>query len=133
MIKAIILGVPRLVEKYEKKDRDMVKYLGDAIEYLAVQVKNRARQAYLRGPRPSRLGAISSDLIKSIRAWKDYDMAKGLIIGKAGTSVRYGIMWEKGISRVKKGPRKRPFMAPALEDLRPEIIDKLREVLRRSI
>jgi len=103
---------------------------------------------YLRGPRPEKLGVRFNTLITSIRAWTESDLIRKVIIGKAGTNVWYGELWETGkmparaptkkqkykqLKGVPTGPpasvKTRPFLKPALRDNEKIIQNFIREAV----
>jgi len=155
MITVKIIGTPEVIKNLEAKKDKLRMSLADAVEYMANLVKNRSKEVYLRGPRPSRLGVVTGNLYKSIRSWKEYDAIKGVLRGKIGTNVWYGKKWETGetppgkperfkgpavtkalreiYKKMGKGPSKRPFLKPALMDLKPAILERLKTAVDKGI
>lgn len=135
MIKVKIVGADKVIKRIRQKAMSMELSLGEAVEYAANLVKNRSKSAYLRGPRPQKLGVDSGMLTKSIRSWKEFNMLKNVIIGKVGTKMPYGKIWEtRGEGTFSDGsPKRRPFLLPALLDLKPIILDVLRRAIVKGV
>ena len=142
MLNVRIVGTSETKKFFERVGREKIQKVGRVVELSANDVKNRAKSDYLRGPRPKKLGVVSSTLIKSVKSWKEESLDGAEIVGKVGTNVKYGIAWETGDFSVlvkggrtvktdasrsykKKKREPRPFLQPALEDEQDRILKRI--------
>jgi len=94
-------------------------------------IRGHAKENYLTGPRPQKLGVVSNVLRSSLYVKAETHGQD--IIGTIGTHIWYGYMWEvTGNKRVKTGPQFRPFLRPAIEDKKAEVFKQFEvEIVRR--
>ena len=94
-------------------------------------IRSHAKENYLTGPRPQKLGVVTGALRSSLDVSVEH--SGGELLGKIGTNKWYGYMWEvTGNKRVKTGPQSRPFLRPAIEDKKAEVFKQFEvEIVRR--
>lgn len=110
---------------------DLPPTLQQAMREGLLAIRSYSQAHYLTGPRPQRLGVVSNTLRPSL--YTDVERQGDWIIGKIGTRVWYGRMWEiEGNPRVKRYP-KRPFLRPAIDDKKAEVFRMFRDVALRQI
>jgi hypothetical protein len=103
---AQLRSVQRSIERITPS-RNAEEIVGREFHRWAEDTVRISKTEYLQGPRPRRLGVVSSTLINSIGPdWKNrpWEIA-------VGTALDYGKSWELGLRNVKIP--KRPFLKPA--------------------
>ena len=156
MIKIKIVGTEKAVKVLQRKKQATYSQLKIATLRSANAVRSTAMLDYLQGPRPQHLGTVSSNLLKSIRAWTEEGLSRNVIIGKIGTNIWYGRMWEltghadivpKKAKYLRFKDRKgdwhstklvlaqapRPFLQPALRDNSKIIQNFMREAVNEGV
>jgi phage gpG-like protein len=165
MITATLVGDRQLVERIGAMPEAIRAELIPTVQRLGFAVEAQSKGAYLRGPRPTRLGVKTGRLSSSISAGGPGSRSRLETTSRAiyyyvGTNVSYGALWEHGFSRrvgagARGGPRTltggararyfaqhppgvkqmaaRPFLAPALQDLKPRILDELHAAMLRGM
>jgi len=121
------------------------------VEALGIELQRRVREFYLLGPRPDHLARVTGRLSRSINQSLT-EPEKWTYKSTVGTNVGYGAYWERGFDQkfgagARGGPRtllterarakyfaarppgtrwqQRPFLVPALEDLKGSIRERL--------
>lgn len=165
MITATLVGDRALVERIGRVPAAVMQEVTQTVKKLGFEVEARTRSAYLRGPRPEKLGVRTGRLMSSISPGSA-DSRSRLEAGSTavyyyvGTNVPYGALWEYGFAKrigagARGGPKTlsgkardtyfmrhppgvkemaaRPFLAPALADLRQHVRDELTAALGRGM
>ena len=104
--------------------------LKEAMRQGLLAIQSHSKAHYLHGPRPQKLGVVSGRLSSSLTT--NVNTQGNEIIGKIGTNVWYGRLWEMGNPRVKRYPQ-RPFLRPAIDDKKAEVFRHLKETALRQI
>ena len=156
MMKIKIVGTEKAVKVLQRKKQATYSQLKIAILKSANAVRSTAMLDYLRGPRPQHLGVVTGNLYRSIRAWTEEGLSRNVIIGKIGTNVWYGRMWEltghKEILPIHakklrwkdaqgkwhtadkvRAQAPRPFLKPALRDNSKVIQNFIREAVNEGV
>lgn len=125
----------------------------------AIALQRRVVEFYLQGPRPMHLSVKTGNLQRHI-PFRVTEPTEGSFVGKVGTAVKYGVMWELGFDRkigagARGGPKtlkgaeaiasyfekhppgirylRRPFLNPALQDQTPLIKEGLKRALDEAL
>jgi len=148
---AQVTGAEAVVAKLSEAGVSFSQRVPKTVEALGIELQRRVREFYLRGPRPDHLGRVTGRLSRSINekltqpeqwTWKS----------TVGTNLAYGAYWERGFDQkigagARGGPRtllterarakyfearpagvrwqQRPFLVPALADLKDDIRTRL--------
>jgi len=115
-------GINQTKKKLDRYARSIKAKKIRMLRDLGQQVVGVSREDYLSGPRPTKLGVVSGDLRRSVQ-----DRVKGDNLVEVGTNLEYGRKWELG-----EGRPARPFLAPALKDSKGELIEILKEYMKRA-
>ncbi len=115
MITGYILGDRELVRRLEVMPARAKARLDATVRALGFELENRVKSAYLRGPRPQRLGVRTGRLLSSITAGgpqsrSRFESTPTSAMYYVGTNVEYGALWEYGFRRkvgagARGGPR----------------------------
>jgi hypothetical protein len=154
MLNIKIVGTDKVIKNLAGRYNKVFQNLTRAVESGTRLVQNTAVREHLRGPRPQKLGAVTSNLLGSIQQGMTVEKTPFSILGKVGTNVQYGIYWETGkgvmgksaplspgvaktmreiYKKVGKGPKTRPFLKPALEQNRKIIINQIKQAVQQGI
>lgn len=164
MISGYLIGDRQLLAKFDRATPAIKAEVDLAVQKLGYALQLRVQSAYLRGPRPTRLGVVTGRLLRSITQTSGDGRSRFVSTPTTatfyvGTNVEYAAGWEYGFTRrvgagARGGPRTlmgkalesyiakhppgskavpaRPFLAPALADLRQRITDELTAALKRG-
>jgi hypothetical protein len=104
MITGYLIGDRQLVAKFQAAGPAMKLDLDKTVQKLGFALQLRVQRDYLRGPRPGRLGVVTSRLITSITqgaadSRSRFESTATTAYSYVGTNVSYGEMWENGFTR----------------------------------
>lgn len=158
MISGALIGDHELVQRVAAIPQAAHDELVPTVQKLILQVEARSKSSYLRGPRPTHLGVKTGRLISSVTT--RMEVSADSVYGICGTNVSYGALWELGFKRrvgagARGGPRTlsgkaratyfakhppgvkdvaaRPFLSPALADVRPQALDEIKAAYVRGM
>ena len=150
MITGALIGDRELVQRVSSIPQAAHDELVLTVQRLIYAVEARSKAGYLRGPRPLHLGVVTGRLSGSVTT--HMEVTSDSVYGICGTNVGYGKAWELGFTRkigagARGGPRTltggareryfakhppgvkqvgaRPFLAPALEDIKPQALQEI--------
>ena len=152
MISAALIGDKSLIERLGRVAPAMKKEVDATVMKLGFELQARVQTQKLTGQvLHVRTGRLKSSITQRFESTAE--MATSIV----GTNVSYGVMWEKGIAAHDVVPVKakalrfeiggqiffrkkvhipaqaaRPFLEPALQEMRPQIVDELQKALIRG-
>ncbi len=163
MITGSIIGDRELIKRLEGMPAAAKARIDATVVALGYELEARVKTTYLRGPRPGKLGVKTGRLLSSIThgaadSRSRFESSPTSSVYYVGTNVPYGAMWERGIRAhdvVAKNAKAlhfmwhgqeffrrrvhipaqapRPFLRPALDDLRAHIVERLQIALKTSM
>lgn len=158
MITGALIGDRELVQRVASIPQAAQAELVPTVQRLILAVEARAKTSYLRGPRPLHLGVVTGRLSSSITT--QMEVTSDSVYGICGTNVAYGKLWEEGFTKkigagARGGPRTltgaararyfakhppgvkqvaaRPFLSPALDDIRPQALTQIKAAYVRGM
>ena len=158
MITGALIGDRELVQRIASIPQAAHDELVLTVQRLIYAVEARSKAGYLRGPRPLHLGVVTGRLSGSVTT--HMEVTSDSVYGICGTNVGYGKAWELGFTKkvgagARGGPRTltgkaretyfakhppgtkqvaaRPFLAPALADLRAQAVDEIQAAYLRGM
>jgi hypothetical protein len=150
-----VTGVEQVVGHMRSIGMGFSQRVPMTVKALGIELQRRVREVYLLGPRPQKLARKTGRLSRSINE-KMTEPEKFTYVSTVGTNVKYGAYWEKGfdmkVGAYTRGGRRalsdkvrawyearhpagtkhieaRPFLVPALDDMRAEIRERLVKAL----
>jgi phage gpG-like protein len=156
VISGYLIGDKALVARLSALPETIRPKLDETVMRLGRMLQGTVKHDWLRGPRPSRLGIVTGRLANSIAV--RFESTATAITATVGTNVPYGVMWEttgkpaqtirpkrakalrfeiggevlfrKSVTIPAQPPR--PFLKPALQQLRPRIITEIEVALTQA-
>lgn len=113
-----------ILHKWTKMD--LPSTMREAMQQALVAIRSHSKAHYLTGPRPQKLGVVD-DILRTSLTIKVDEQGQD-VIGKIGTRIWYGRMWEVEGNPHVKLYKKRPFLRPAIADKRQEVFTMFREM-----
>lgn len=150
-VKGSVLGTEAITSKLSKAGVSFSARVPMTLRALGIELQRRVKEVYLNGPRPGHLGRKTGRLSRSINE-KLTEPRHWEFVETVGTNVGYGRYWELGfdmkVGAYSRGGRPafndkvrayyeakhpqgikhveaRPFLQPALDDMRAEIRARL--------
>jgi phage gpG-like protein len=127
MFRADVQGLDRVRAVLGKTIPNAIRAeLRRTVYKLAAEVQKHVRDEYLLGPKPYKLEVQTGRLRNNINV--KVEETSVAIKATVGTNVFYGVAWELGHVKnwQKKTQPARPFLKPAVEDLRSHIQTRLK-------
>jgi len=158
MITGALIGDRELVQRVSAIPQAAQAELVPTVQRLIFAVEARSKTTYLRGPRPLHLGVVTGRLSSSVTT--HMEVTSDSVYGICGTNVGYGKLWELGFTKkvgagARGGPRTltggareryfakhppgvkqvaaRPFLSPALDDIRPQAVTEIQAAYVRGM
>ena len=153
MISGYLIGDKKLIASLTGLPAKMKPVLDATVQRLGYMLQGNVQRNWLRGPRPGRLGIVTGRLANSIAM--RFESTATSATATVGTNVPYGVVWEKSglpardIFPVKAKALRfeingtvlfrkhvhvpaqapRPFLKPALFELRPMVVQQISAAL----
>ncbi len=120
-IKVTSKGGDKFARALEERKARLQKNLPSALMNCGLMVERTAVNDYLSGPRPDKLDRVTGELAASVNTQPETPYKVTI-----GTNKEYAPPHEFGSSRLPP----RPFLRPALDDNRGNILNQIVKVLR---
>lgn len=104
MIFASVIGDKEIVARFEALPGKLKSDIDATVKRMGFKLQAKVQTDYLRGPRPDKLGVVTSRLINSIlqgspNSLSRFESTPTSAYAYVGTLLDYGKMWEEGFAK----------------------------------
>lgn len=140
-----VVGAEAVTARFKSASSAATSHVRKEVQQLGLQLQRLIKEKYLTG---GALGVRTGRLRRSVN--EETTVEGGLVKSAVGTNVVYGAAWERGFDRLvgagsrggkvhphvaaaqmsTKSYAPRPFLQPALEEMRPIVRERLQGVAK---